>query len=266
MEDGSTGARPSNTSSVRITSDVFEAYLKCPTKCWLRATDEPDSGYPYSEWVKTQNKFFRATETERLLAERPESEAARTPSPEYLKTGRWRLAVEVEVSTSALLRIRRREAAQASVTPPSILKSAPSNQSVVTSAAPGNGDDSHSAIGKPEIAVESLLHAVERVPSGGRGRGAQFMPIRFVSSNTLDRDDRLLLAFDAHVLAAALGREIAVGKIIHRDDHTALKVRFSTWAGEVRTLLAKIAALLASPAPPDLVLNRIGGRIGGRRF
>ena len=29
---------------MKITSDVFEAYLKCPTKCWLRATDEPSAG------------------------------------------------------------------------------------------------------------------------------------------------------------------------------------------------------------------------------
>ena len=54
----------------------------------------------------------------------------------------------------------------------------------------------------------------------------------------------------------ALGREIAVGKIIHGDDHATLKVKTSALAGEVRKRLEKIAALLSSPTPPDLVLNR----------
>jgi hypothetical protein len=45
--------------------------------------------------------------------------------------------------------------------------------------------------------LESLLHAVERVPSEGRGKLAQFVPIRFVFRNKLTKDDRLLLAFDS---------------------------------------------------------------------
>jgi len=32
---------------MKITPDVFEAYLKCPTKCWLRATNEPSAGGPF---------------------------------------------------------------------------------------------------------------------------------------------------------------------------------------------------------------------------
>ena len=40
------------------------------------------------------------------------------------------------------------------------------------------------------------------------GKAAQFIPIRFTCFNKLTRDDKLLLSFDACVLAAALGREI----------------------------------------------------------
>jgi hypothetical protein len=83
-----------------------------------------------------------------------------------------------------------------------------------------------------------------------------------------------------------LGREIAVGKIIHGDRGCArqsaansgagvneqdvspttaallraqpqvTKVKTPALAGEVRKRLEKIAALLASPTPPDIVLNR----------
>jgi hypothetical protein len=37
---------------MKITSDLFQAYLKCPTKCWLRATGELGTGNSYSEWVQ----------------------------------------------------------------------------------------------------------------------------------------------------------------------------------------------------------------------
>ena len=122
---------------------------------------------------------------------------------------------------------------------------------------PGPNEEAR-GLGAPrsEQLLESRLHAVERVPSEGRGKPAQFIPIRFVFRNKLTKDDRLLLAFDALVLSQVLGREVSLGKIIHGDDHATLKVKTSALAGEVRKRLEKIAALLSSPAPPDLVLNR----------
>jgi predicted RecB family nuclease len=100
------------------------------------------------------------------------------------------------------------------------------------------------------------LHAVERVLSAGRGKPTEFIPIHFIFTNKLTKDDRLLLGFDALVLSEALGRDIAVGQIIHGEDHAKLKVKTSALAGEVQKRLEKIAALLSSPTPPDLVLNR----------
>lgn len=41
-----------------ITPALFEAYRKCPTKCWLRATGEPFSGNAYVEWVRRKAKFI----------------------------------------------------------------------------------------------------------------------------------------------------------------------------------------------------------------
>ena len=82
--------------------------------------------------------------------------------------------------------------------------------------------------------LETRLHAVERVPPEGRGKSAQFIPIRFVFTNKLGKDEKLLLAFDAFVLSEMLGREVSLGKIIHGDDHATLKVKTSALAGEVR--------------------------------
>ena len=65
---------------MRITSHLFEAFLKCPTKCWLRASGESASGNTYAEWVQTQNESYRAAETERLLTQASTSELKAPPA------------------------------------------------------------------------------------------------------------------------------------------------------------------------------------------
>jgi len=64
---------------MRITPDLFEAFLKCPTKCWLRATAEAASGNIYAEWVDDRNEAYRVAETERLLTQTPPAESALSP-------------------------------------------------------------------------------------------------------------------------------------------------------------------------------------------
>jgi hypothetical protein len=76
-------------------------------------------------------------------------------------------------------------------------------------------------------AIETCLHAVERIPSAGRGQPAQFVPVRFICRNKFTKDDKLLLAFDAFVLSEMLGRAVSLGKIIHGDDHATLKLKTS---------------------------------------
>src|SRR5207245_11275229 len=104
--------------------------------------------------------------------------------------------------------------------------------------------------------LESRLQAIERVVSEGRGRPAKFVPIRFNFRNKLTRDDRLLLAFDSLGLSELLGREVNLGKIIHCDEHTTLKVKTEGLLDEVRKLAPKMAEVATSASPPDLVLNR----------
>ena len=105
-------------------------------------------------------------------------------------------------------------------------------------------------------ALESRIHALERVPSPTQGKAAQFVPIRFVPKDKLGREDKLRLGFDALALSATLGRKIDCGKIVHGDERTAVKVKIDGLAGDVRKLTEKAAALLSSTSPPDLLLNR----------
>ncbi|MDD5140596.1 MAG: TM0106 family RecB-like putative nuclease [Verrucomicrobiales bacterium] len=280
---------------MNITPSLFEALLKCSTKCWLRFTCEPPTGNPYAEWVQAENESYRVATAERLMANLPADECAAFGSSrreeahyssETLKTAKWQLALDIPARTD--LGSSRGNEAQTS--PPE------NSQSLLTSAA----------------TIETCLHAVERIPSAGRGQPAQFVPIRFIYRNKLTKDDKLLLAFDAFVLSEMLGRAVSLGKIIHGDlrefacssrgngaqipfsqpstlnpqpisqslltsaaTHNgveepqtgitatpgqplsrATKIKTSALAGEVRKRLGKITALLASPTPPDLVLNR----------
>ena len=80
---------------MKITSDMFEAYLKCSTKCWLLATGEPSSGNTYAEWLKAQDDAYRTTETERLIADSPNREVARWPAVENVLTTKWRFVINL---------------------------------------------------------------------------------------------------------------------------------------------------------------------------
>src|ERR1043166_3506670 len=80
-----------------ITSSLFEAFLKCPVKCWLRASNERPAGNVYAEWVKTQNEFCRVAETNRLVSAMPAPDSTISPPADSLKLAKWRLASQVAV-------------------------------------------------------------------------------------------------------------------------------------------------------------------------
>jgi predicted RecB family nuclease len=218
---------------MRITSPIFDAFLKCATKCHLRSLGETGSGNEYAEWVRGRDESYQREGVRALQEAVPETErVVAPPATENLKTAQWRLAVGLVAQT------------------PDRGSDSPVPESRPNEEARGIGGP------RPEQLLEARLHAVERVPSEGRGKPAQFVPIRFVFRNKLTKDDRLLLAFDALVLSQALGREVSLGKIIHGDDHATLRVKTSALTSDVRKRIDKLATLLSNPTPPDLVLNR----------
>ncbi len=234
---------------MRISSHLFEAFLKCPTKCHLRSLGESSSGNEYADWVRAQNESYQREAARRLQEAVPETErVVAPPANENFKAAKWRLAVDAEI----------------------VAQASPPASSGSVSLPDGKPGETPRELAAGTTALQSLVHAVERLPSAGRGKPAQFVPIRFVFRNKLTQEDRLLLAFDALVLSQALGREVSLGKIIHGDDHATLKVKTGArtaesartlvpskgLAVEVRKRIEKITALLSSPTPPDLVLNR----------
>lgn len=138
-----------------ITTYLFEAFLRCPTKCYLLSLGETGTENAYADWIRTRNEPYENEGIKRLIGEHPDGECVcRPPDLENLKKVKWQVAVNLSVQTQDL---------------------------------------------------ESIIQAVERVSSDGQGKPAQFIPIRYIFTNKVSRDDKLLLAFDALVLWKILG-------------------------------------------------------------
>src|ERR1035437_2477024 len=112
-----------------VSSQLFEAYLECSTKCWLRSRGEAATGNFYPEWARPQNETYLEYGLKCSFATVPESDRATAPPiPKNPKDVTWCLATDV--------RWRARD-------------------------------------------LESRLQAVERIPTAGPGRPAQFIPSSF---------------------------------------------------------------------------------------
>ena len=191
---------------MKITASLFEAGIKCLTKCFLRSLGEVDTGNAYAEWVRTKSASYHREGIKRLMARAAHDECVRgLPGTGNLKTAEWRFAVDFVARSKNL---------------------------------------------------ESSIHALERIPSEGRGRSAKIIPIRFTFFNKLTRDDKLLLVFDALVLSEMLGLEVSFGRIVHGNNYSTLKVKTAALTREVRKLIGKLDAILSNNFPPDLVLKR----------
>jgi hypothetical protein len=125
-----------------ITIDLVQAFLKCPTKCFLRSCGEVGTGNAYAAWIRTKDDLFRIEGIKRLAeGVAPDKCVTGTHALESLKPAQWHLGIDFAVQSQNL---------------------------------------------------QCSCHAVEQIPSAGRGRTAQFVPIRFVFRNKLNRDDKLL--------------------------------------------------------------------------
>ena len=191
---------------MKNTASLVEAYLKCPTKCYLQSHGESGPSNTLAEWLRVQSESYRSKGVRRLITGlTSDACASGVLDREKLAVAKWKLAHDVDAGAEDL---------------------------------------------------ESTIHAVERVPPTGRGYPSQFVPIRFIFTNKLTRDDKFLLAFDALALAAGLGRAVNLGKIIHGDDHATLRMRTATLAKQIRKVTDDVRTLVSGNSPPDLILNR----------
>jgi hypothetical protein len=79
---------------VKITADLFNAYLHCPTKCWLRSGGEPRGTNSWADWVQSNALIYRGEGIKQLVRDIPSVGAG---EPKSWKAAGWLLAVDVTV-------------------------------------------------------------------------------------------------------------------------------------------------------------------------
>jgi predicted RecB family nuclease len=90
-------------SWVIVSYHLFEAYIECATKCWLRSRAEPTAKNVYAEWARAQNEAYRQDGLNKLRAILPESDFATGPLiSENSKDASWRIAIDVRLRTNDL--------------------------------------------------------------------------------------------------------------------------------------------------------------------
>jgi len=189
-----------------ITSQIFEAFLNCPTKCWLISHGEAWENSYYSEWMQDRNQTYRINGINYISEGlEPRELQASSNARLNLKTAVWKLKANIAIICNGL---------------------------------------------------ETNIHALERIPSTGRGKPAQFILIRFVANNKLSKFDKMLIAFDAYVFSESFKRNIYQGKIIHGKNFSVSKIKLSELLAEIKKLALKIAHIHSTETPPDLILNR----------
>lgn len=88
---------------MRITSEFFEAFSKCPTKYSFRSKGETGTGNTFADWLAAQQKAYRIDGINRLTANGGvEDFITGHLDAATLKSGRWRLAVNCAVGANDL--------------------------------------------------------------------------------------------------------------------------------------------------------------------
>ena len=96
-EDHSMAKRPdSGLTAAReqkaITSQLFEAYLDCPTKCFLRSTGEVVTGNAFAIWNHTRSEAYHLDGCRRLTADQPQEFGSCSSEPGRWKSADWLFA------------------------------------------------------------------------------------------------------------------------------------------------------------------------------
>ena len=81
-------------ATTTITASLFEAFLKCPTKCYLRSLGKTGAENAYADWVRDQSESYHSEGIKHLIKGTAPDEFALGPTgTETLGAAKWRLAV-----------------------------------------------------------------------------------------------------------------------------------------------------------------------------
>lgn len=190
-----------------ITEEIFQAFLKCETKSFLRLSNHVGERCEVDDWHRRVSENFLEKCRATLCADYADREYLSSASTlPYLKDNKCQLVLNYVARSTE---------------------------------------------------IQSNIHALEPLSSSsGRVKHNPFIPIRFVSRETVTKHDKLLLAFDALALSLTSGKMPLFGKIIHGSEQKTVKVKFVGLMKTVRSSVKKITTQQASNTPPQLILNK----------
>ena len=104
--------------------------------------------------------------------------------------------------------------------------------------------------------LQSNFHALERFSESINEKHNPYIPIRFIPKIKITPEDKLLLAFDALVLADYFGKPSPIGKIIYGTKQKVAKVDLSKLIETAKYLIAKIVTQQTNSTSPSPILNK----------
>ena len=109
---------------MKLTSSLFGAYLKCPTKCFLWSRGEKGTENAYGHWARRQDEFYQREAGQHVRMECPGNELMNPIGVESLKTSNWRWALDFTAETkqgSFSVQALRRDASRTEEIPAAIV-------------------------------------------------------------------------------------------------------------------------------------------------
>jgi hypothetical protein len=84
-------APPSDKQKL-VTSQLFESYLACPTKCYLQSVGEVPAGSDFTIWSETRYESYRFEGLQRLTADHSQTINGGEQDPRHWKHALWHFA------------------------------------------------------------------------------------------------------------------------------------------------------------------------------
>ena len=188
-----------------ISDTIFEAFLECPTKCWLQYNQKPGDDNVYTNFVKKQGNEYRSFGLSQFVLKTNPEKCVQSPLVQVpIKKIKWLLAYDFVAEK-------------------------------------GNW------ISRPD-AVERVVNKEDNT--------TRLLPIRFICKSKVGKINKILLAFDALILAKLFKINVSHGKLVYSSECFTLKIALSSLIPEARKLTAEITKIIASNDQPDLILNR----------
>src|SRR5215813_8295204 len=85
-----------------VTSRLFEAFLACPTKCFLRSIGQLATDNTFTSWKEARDESYRREGFKRLSAEFPGALDPVSFERRKIKNARWQLAFDQAVRAQNL--------------------------------------------------------------------------------------------------------------------------------------------------------------------